>query len=195
MWIESHPSLSVRRRFVSPPGYQSPALGDSVPVPGSQEAQHETLQPRVSTPALSRVPQLFASVIPSRTHQEVDNEHRISQWWGHRGLHQHEVLECLTTEETRQVSSKKVNCELTTIPTSSTLLHHIRSRADGISSNNSTEPSLARMPAAFEGKENLKSPSESSIARVPAAVEGDGNLKSPSESSIARVPAASEDYE
>ena len=78
MWIKSHPSLSVRRRFVSPPGYQSPALGDSVPVPGSQEAQHETLQPRDSTPALSHVPRLFASVIPSRTHQEVDNEHRIS---------------------------------------------------------------------------------------------------------------------
>ena len=114
MWIESHPSLSIRRCFVSPPGYQSSALGDSIPVPGSQEAQHETLQPRVSTPTLCCVPQLFASVIPSRIHQEVDNEHRISQWWGHHGLHQYEVLKCLTMEEMQQVSPKKVDCELTT---------------------------------------------------------------------------------
>ena len=44
-----------------------------------QEAQHKTLQPRVSTSTLCHVPQLFASVIPPRIHQEVDNEHWISQ--------------------------------------------------------------------------------------------------------------------
>ena len=79
MWIKSHPTFSVRQHFVSPPGYQSPTLGDSIPVPGSQGTQHKTLKPRVSTSTLSCVPQLFASVImSSRTHQEADNGHKIS---------------------------------------------------------------------------------------------------------------------
>ena len=80
MWIESHDLSTVRRRIVSPPGYQSPALGDSVPVPGLQEVhQRVTLQPGVTTSTLSCVPRLFASVISSiRTHREVDSEPRIS---------------------------------------------------------------------------------------------------------------------
>ena len=63
MWIESLHLTTARRHIVSPPGYQSPALGDSIPVPGSQEAQRVTLLPRVTAPRLSHVPQLFASVI------------------------------------------------------------------------------------------------------------------------------------
>ena len=79
MWIESPLYSTVRRRIVSPPGYQSPALGDSVPVPGSQEAQHVTLLPGVTTSRLSRVPRLFASIITTtRTRREADNECKIS---------------------------------------------------------------------------------------------------------------------
>ena len=123
MWIESTLHSTVRRCIVSPPGYQSPALGDSIPVPGPQETQREAPQPRVSTSKLSRVPRLFASAIStSRTRQEVDNGNRISQWWGHRGLHQDEVLECLIMEETRQVSSNYVPCQLTTNSLPSTSL-------------------------------------------------------------------------
>ena len=79
MWIESHPTSTVRRRFVSPLGYQSPMLGDSVPVPGSQGTQRKTLQPRVSTSSLSRVPRLFTTIIAtSRTRREANNGHKVS---------------------------------------------------------------------------------------------------------------------
>ena len=168
MWIESHPSFSIRWHFVSPPGYQSPALGDSIPVPWSQEAQRKTLQPRASTSTLCHVPLLFASIIPSRIHQEVDNEQQISQWWRHCRLHQHEVLECLTMEETWG-KPNKVDCELTMVSTPSTLLHHTRSQADGTSSNDLTKPLLVCTPAAFKGNENLNSPSKSWIVHMPTA--------------------------
>ena len=133
MWIESHDLFTVRRRIVSPPGYQSPALGDSVPVPGLQEVhQHVTLQPGVTTSTLSRVPRLFASVISSiQTHREVNSEPRISQWWGHCGLHQDEVLECQTTEETRQVSPDLTVRQLTTISFPPTPTKTSRSQTDG----------------------------------------------------------------
>ena len=81
MWIESTHHSTVRRHIVSPPGYQSPALGDSVPVPGSQRAQRVTPQPGVTTSKLSRVPQLFASAISTlRTRREADDGNRISQF-------------------------------------------------------------------------------------------------------------------
>ena len=170
MWIESHGLSTVRRRIVSPPGYQSPALGDSVPVPGLQEVhQRVTLQPGVTTSTLSRVPRLFASVISSiRTHREVDSEPRISQWWGHRGLHQDEVLECQTTEETRQVSPDLTVRQLTTISFPPTPTKTSRSQTDGAPPCNRTRPPSARTPAAFGGND----PSEPSIARVLAAFEG-----------------------
>ena len=172
MWIESTHLSTVRRRIVSPPGYQSPALGDSVPVPGSQEAQRVTLQPRVTTSKLSRVPRLFASAIStSRTRREADNGNRISQWWGHRGLHQDEVLECPITEETRQVSSNYVPCQLTTNSLPSTSPKPFRSRTDGTPLCSHTKPSLARVPAAFEGDDIGNDPSESPIARFLAAFE------------------------
>ena len=80
MWIESTHHSTIRRHIVSPLGYQSPTLGDSVPVPGSQGAQCVTLQPGVTTSKLSRVPQLFTSAIStSRTRREADDGNRISQ--------------------------------------------------------------------------------------------------------------------
>ena len=56
MWIESHHLSNIGQYIVSPPGYQNPVLGDSVPLPGLQEAQHETPQPGVITSTLSHVP-------------------------------------------------------------------------------------------------------------------------------------------
>ena len=60
------------------------------------------------------------------------------------GLHQDEVLECLTMEETRQVSPNNVEYQLTTTSTPTTLLNHPRSQVEGTSSNDHTEPSSAR---------------------------------------------------
>ena len=134
MWIESPRYTTIRRHIVSPPGYQSPVLGDSIPVPGSQEAQCVTPLPGVTASRLSCIPQLFASTVSTtRTHREADSECRISQWWGHCGLHQDEVLECLTTEETRQVSPNNVEYQLTTTSTPTTLLNHPRSQVEGTS--------------------------------------------------------------
>ena len=62
MWIESTHHTTVRQHIISPPGYQSPTLGDSIPVPGPQEAQCVTPQPGVTTSKLSRVPRLFALI-------------------------------------------------------------------------------------------------------------------------------------
>ena len=102
MWIKSHYLSTIRWRIVSPLGYQSPTLGDSVPVPGPQEAQCVTLQPGVTTSTLSCIPWLFASIVSSaRTRWEANSRYWIS---GQCRLHQDEVIECLTMEETWQVS-------------------------------------------------------------------------------------------
>ena len=82
MWIGSPPHLIDRRRLVSPLGYQSPALGDSVPAPGLQDTHRMTPQLGVTTSTLSRVPRLFASAVSqARTRREVESEPRISQTW------------------------------------------------------------------------------------------------------------------
>jgi hypothetical protein len=80
MWIRSQPLFTARRPNVSPPGYQSPALGDSVPVPGSQDTQRVTPQPGVTISSLSRTPRLFTSVTSqTRARREVNNEPQVSQ--------------------------------------------------------------------------------------------------------------------
>ena len=174
MWIGSLPHLIDRRRLVSPLGYQSPALGDSVPAPGLQDTQRVTLQLGVTTSTLSRVPQLFASAVSqARTHQEVESEPRISQWWGHRGLHQDEVSECLTAEETRPVSSTNSNGQLTIVPRPSTLPDHLGSQDNGTTYDDLTKPLLARALAASEGNDLVDEPHRLSLARAPAAFEGD----------------------
>ena len=173
MWIESPHLSTVRQHIVSPPGYQSPTLGDSILVPGPQEAQHVTPQPRVTTSKLSRIPRLFASVIlTSRTHWEADNGNRISQWWGHHRLHQDEVLECPIMEETWQVSSDYVPCQLTTNSLPSTSPKTFRSQTDGTPPCSHTNPSLVRVPAASEGDNTGNDPSKSLIVCSPAAFKG-----------------------
>jgi len=79
MWIESQHLSTARRRNVSPLGYQSPALGDSAPVPGLQDNHRVTLQPGVTISTLSRVPQLFTSIVSLvRTRREADNRPWVS---------------------------------------------------------------------------------------------------------------------
>ena len=164
MWIESHSLSTIRRRIVSPPGYQSPVLGDGIPVPGLQGVhQRVTPQLGVTTSTLSRIPWLFASVISSiRTHQEVDSEPQISQWWGHCRLHQDEVLECQTMEETWQVSPDLTICQLTTVSFPPTSPKPSRGQTDGAPSHNRTKPSSACTPTAFGGDDTGNDPSKPS---------------------------------
>ncbi|EDQ99215.1 uncharacterized protein LACBIDRAFT_335219 [Laccaria bicolor S238N-H82] len=170
MWIGSHTISSARRPIVSPPGYQSPVLGDCTPVPGSQGTPHSTPISGVTSLSLSRVPRWLTPVVPQpRTHLEVVHGQPVSQWWGHRGLHQREVPECLTTEETQQVSTINAICRLTTI---SRLPAPSRPRMDGTSTDNPTRPSLARTPAASKGNNIKDDLSEPSLARASAAFEG-----------------------
>ena len=72
-------------------------------------------------------------------------------------------------EETRQVSSNYVPCQLTTNSLPSTSPKPFRSRTDGTPPCSRTKPSLALMPAAFEGDDTGNDPSESPIARFPTA--------------------------
>ena len=132
-----------------------------------------TLLPGVTTSRLSRIPRLFTSVISTtRTRREANSKYRISQWWGHRGLHQDEVLECLTTEEMRQVSPNNVDYQPTMTSTPATLLNHPRSQVEGTSSNDHTEPLSACSLAAFEGDKKANNTYEPSIVHMPAAFEG-----------------------
>ena len=80
MWIGSHPLFTVRRPIVSPPGYQSPALGESVPTPGLQDHQRVTPYHGVTTSTLSRVPRIFLPVVSqTRTHREDKINTTVSQ--------------------------------------------------------------------------------------------------------------------
>ena len=80
MWIGSSPHLIDRRRLVSPLGYQSPALGDSVPAPGLQDTHRVTSQLGLTASTLSRVPRLFTSAVSqARARREVESGPRISQ--------------------------------------------------------------------------------------------------------------------
>jgi hypothetical protein len=190
MWIRSQPLFTARRPNVSPPGYQSPALGDSVPVPGSQDTQRVTPQPGVTISSLSRTPRLFTSVTSqTRARREVNNEPQVSQWWGHRGLHQHEVLECLTTEEKRQASPNDTSRRLTTTSSPITLHKRYESQPDRTKPNDPTKPSLARTLAAIEGNDFNSDPTKPMLARSHAAFESNDSAKS----WIARVLAAPED--
>ena len=143
MWIELHHLSIIRQCTVSPLGYHSPVLGNSVPVPGPQEAQCMTLQPRVTTSTLSCVPQLFTSVISSsRIHQEANSEQQISPWWRHCTLHQDEILECLTMEEMWQVSFNNLNCQLTMVSPPPISPKASRSQMDGPSPGSLMKPLL-----------------------------------------------------
>ena len=80
MWIGSHPLFTVRRPIISPPGYQSPALGESVPTPGLQDHQRVTPYHGVTTSTLSRVPRIFLPVVSqTRTHREDKINTTVSQ--------------------------------------------------------------------------------------------------------------------
>ena len=69
------------------------------------------------------------------------------------------------------MSSNYVPCQLTTKSLPSTSLKPSRNRTDGTPPCSRTKPSLARVPAAFEGDDAGNDPSKFSIARFPAASE------------------------
>ena len=117
MWIGSQIRFMVRQPTASPLGYQSPAWGDSAPEPGSPESLNAKACHTSASQPLANVPRIFsAAVVRMRLHQEVSNNHSVSQWWGHRGLHQHEVPECKGTENPLKVSHSDTICQLTTVP-------------------------------------------------------------------------------
>ena len=120
MWTESPSLYTARRPNTSPPGYQSPASGDSAPIPGSQDHQ-DAVPPFGTTPrTLLRVPRIFsAAILRSRLRREVSDDSSVSQWWGHHGLHQDEVPECRSSEKPLKASLINRTCQLTTVSRSS----------------------------------------------------------------------------
>ena len=154
MWIGSRIHLTARQPYASPPGYQSLASGDNVPDPGSQDIigapptrynNNDTLTN--STPYL----------LHSSAHQEDANASPVSQWWGHRGLHQDEALECKSSERTRKVSLIDRICQLTSVPRhsvapSSLVSNEVVTNVDQAIPF-SHEPSLVRNLAASEGSD------------------------------------------
>ena len=151
-----------------------------------------TPQLGVTTSTLSRVPRLFASAVSQvRTRREVESEPRISQWWGHRGLHQDEVSECLTAEEMQLVSSTNLISQLTIVPRPFTLPDHLGSQENGTTHNNLTKPSLARALTASKGDDLVNEPHWLSLARAPAAFESnDTDDNSSSSATLVSSPQA-----
>ena len=82
--------LTARQPYASPPGYQSPALGDNIPDLGSQDTIG--MKPHYgSVPPTCYNNNTLANSAPylshSCAHQEDTNTSSVSQWWGHCGLH------------------------------------------------------------------------------------------------------------
>ena len=75
-------------------------------------------------------------------------------------------------EEMRQVSPNNVDYQPTMTSTPATLLNHPRSQVEGTSSNDHAEPLSASSLTAFEGNEKANNTYKPSIAHVPAAFEG-----------------------
>ena len=120
MWIGSQIHLTARQPYASPPGYQSPALGDNVPDPGSQDTtgvqpHHGSVPPSASHNNDNLV-NSTSYPLHSCARREVSNANSVSQWWGHHGLHQDEVLECRSLRRRPKVSLIAEICRLTTTP-------------------------------------------------------------------------------
>ena len=120
MWIGSRIRLTARQPYASPPGYQSPASGDNVPDPGSQDTTGAQPHHGSAPPSASHNNDNLVNSTPYPLHscarQEVSNANSVSQWWGHRGLHQDEVLECRSLRRRPKVSLIAEICRLTTTP-------------------------------------------------------------------------------
>ena len=95
------------------------------------------------------------------THWEDANDSPVSQWWGHCGLHQDEVLECRRLKRRPKVSLIVEIRQLTTIPRLFTICMRLTSFKDEASVNltewSFSEPLLVRYSAAFEGNNTAQS--------------------------------------
>ena len=152
MWIGSQRRITVRQPIASPPGYQSPTPGDSVPAPGSQGNSNAYQLDRKALTTTVNIPRLFIAAISlPRTHREDDDVHSVSQWWGHRGLHQDEVRENRDVRRPRKVSDSDRFRQLTTVPSRSTSRANPVSCKDEEDFDVASRPSTARVPAAIEG--------------------------------------------
>ena len=145
MWIGSWIHLTARQPYASTPGYQSPASGDNVPDPGSQDTTgvqpHHGSAPPSPCHNNDNLVNSTPCLLLSCTHREDTNASLVSQWWGHRGLHQHEVLECRRLGRKPKVSLIDEIRRLTTIPRLSTICTRLTSSEDEASDNLTNEAS------------------------------------------------------
>ena len=120
MWIGSQICFMARQPYTSPLGYQSPVSGDNIPDPGSQDTIGVQLHHGSMPPTSSHNNDNLVNSTPCLLHscalQEDVNASSVSQWWGHCGLHQDEVLECRSLKRRPKVSLIAEIHRLTTIP-------------------------------------------------------------------------------
>ena len=80
MWIRSRIRFTAGLPNASPPGYQSPAPGDSVPVPGSLDQPGAYPNHGSAPQTLLNTPRLFTTaILHSRLRQEDSDNHSVSQ--------------------------------------------------------------------------------------------------------------------
>ena len=82
MWIGSRIRLTARQPYASPPGYQSPASGDNVPDPGSQDTTGAQPHHGSAPPSASHNNDILVNSTPYPLHscarQEVSNANSVS---------------------------------------------------------------------------------------------------------------------
>ena len=163
MWIGSWIWFTVRQPNASPPGYQSPASGDSTPKPGSLESLNAKVCHAFMSHSLSNTPHIFfAAIVHTQLHQEVMNNHSVSQWWGHHRLHQNEVFECKGTENPLKVSCSNMICQLTTVPRDPITQMNSKHHEDKEDYDLTSWLSIAWPLAAFKNHELVESDNQSS---------------------------------
>ena len=83
MWIRSRIRLTARQPYASPPGYQSPASGDNIPDPGSQDTTGAQPHHRSAPPSASHNNDNLVNSTPYPLHscacREVSNANSVSQ--------------------------------------------------------------------------------------------------------------------
>ena len=95
-------------------------------------------------------------------HQEVANNHLVSQWWGHCGLHQHEVPECRGMENPLKVCHSDMICQLTTVPRHPITQIKSKYHEDKKDYDSTSWLLKARPLTAFENDESMESDNQSS---------------------------------
>ena len=170
MWIGSRIRFTARQPYASPLGGQSLTSGDNVPDPGSQDtvgAQlHHGSVPPSSSHNINSLVNSTPCLLHSGAHWEDANASLISQWWGHHGLHQDEVLECKSLIGKHKVSLIAEICWLTTIPRLPIACVRTTPSEEealvDLTEQSIQEPSLAWYSAAFEGNDIARSDNDTS---------------------------------